>query len=387
MTYDIALAVVLALVDAAICVGVFRLDRPWHWVVLVAQGAINLTIAFRRCWPQTVAAVLAASGLLMLLLPLLAPDNLFPAGLESVWVALPLSAAPAAYSVVAYGSGHGPWWLLALLTVVATQPWQPTVTIAAVGLNITLIPGLLGRHTRDRLRLLRAYADRAQRAEREQHLLAARARADERTRLARELHDVVAHRVSLMVLQAGAMRVSTADPAVADAAERLRRTGCEALVELRDLLGVLHGAAAPEPDLSRHSLADLPQLVEESRTVGAAVRCHTAGDLAVYTPVVSRTAYRVVQEGLTNAHKHAPGAPVDIRVDGYPDRLEVHVHSGAPTDRRDARLRAAGGGLGLRGLRHRVELVSGALTAGATADGGFLLAATLPPAVPTGATT
>jgi signal transduction histidine kinase len=223
------------------------------------------------------------------------------------------------------------------------------------------------------------------RAERERLLLAEQARVDERIRLAGEMHDVVTHRINLMVLQAGALRIGTADPAVRAAAEELRVAGCQALAELRDLVGVLRDGDQPSPGAARDADAgpDLASLVDDSRAVGLPVELAEDGDADVVAPTVRRTLFRVVQESLTNVHKHAPGSNAQVRVHYGHDTVLATVSNTPPRRPPDADLTAAGGGSGLDGLRHRVEVVGGTLTAGSTGDGGFAVTATLPVYVPT----
>ena len=160
---------------------------------------------------------------------------------------------------------------------------------------------------------MRALRDRAERAERERHLLAEQARADERARIAGEMHDVVTHRVSLMVLQAGALSITATDQATKKAAEELRAAGCQALDELRDLVGILR--TEPEGADPTPSVSGLAALISESAAVGTPAELVEDGDRSLASPVVGRTAYRMVREGLTNARKHAPGSQVLVQVE------------------------------------------------------------------------
>ena len=127
-------------------------------------------------------------------------------------------------------------------------PWEPSITVITIGLLRTAVGPLLALYFDARRRLVQALTERAERAERERHLLAEQARAEERARLAGEMHDVVTHRVSLMVLQAGALRMTAPDEATRQAAEELRAAGCQALDELRDLVGVLRTAPGRRPE-------------------------------------------------------------------------------------------------------------------------------------------
>jgi signal transduction histidine kinase len=244
---------------------------------------------------------------------------------------------------------------------------------------------LLALYFGARRRLVQALTERAERAERERYLLAEHARAEERARLAGEMHDVVTHRVSLMVLQAGALRMTAADEATRQAAEELRAAGCQALDELRDLVGILR--TGPEED-ETPSTRDFAALIAESTAVGTPAELVEEGDPALASPVVGRTVYRIVREALTNVRKHASGARVLVRVSYDPSRVRVEVRNTPPTGQNgsavaDTGLAGTGSGLGIASLRQRIELVHGTLRAGPAPDGGFCVEATLPAYVPT----
>jgi signal transduction histidine kinase len=218
---------------------------------------------------------------------------------------------------------------------------------------------------------------RAERAERD--LLAEQAKADERTRLAAEMHDVVTHRLNLMVLHAGAVKMAAKDDEVRKGAEELRTAGCQALAELRDLVGVLRsGRTTRIPDVLPDRLANL---VADSAATGLEVTLTEHGDADIISPAVRRTMYRVVQESLTNVHKHAPGAHTEITIHCGPSTVRAVIRNTAPPSTPDTALNGAGSGLS--GLRGRVEMVGGTLTAGPTDDGGFEVDAVLPAFVPT----
>ena len=250
------------------------------------------------------------------------------------------------------------------------------VTVLVVG-----VPVLLGLWIGIRRALIGHLRGEAERLEREQLLDTERAKAQERARIAREMHDVVAHRVGLMVLHAGALEVSLADPAAAQQAALVRQTGREALQELRDILGVLRegedGAMLdPQP-----TLADLDRLVQQSRDAGMAVSVAVDGTRRRLPATVERTAYRLVQEALTNVHKHAANAATEVGVRYGRERLEVTVRNDRPDGPRPA-LALAGGGHGLLGLRERVTLLGGTFQAGPRLDGGFEVRASIPSEVP-----
>jgi signal transduction histidine kinase len=228
--------------------------------------------------------------------------------------------------------------------------------------------------------MIQALTERAERAERERYLLAEQARTEERARLAGEMHDVVTHRLSLMVLQAGALGITANDDATRRAAEELRAAGCQALDELRDLVGILR--TSPDGDESP-STEGFPALIAESTAVGNPAELTEEGDPALASPVVGRTAYKIIREALTNVRKHAPGARVAVQVTYAESQVRLTVRNSRPASRAGSELAATGSGLGIASLRQRVELVHGTLRAGGTPDGGFCLEATLPAYVPT----
>jgi signal transduction histidine kinase len=242
--------------------------------------------------------------------------------------------------------------------------------LLSVLITLFVIPwGLFTRAQRD---LLRGANERARAAEAEQRAHVEQAREAERRRIAGEMHDVLAHRLSLLSVHAGALEFRPDAPPeeIAEAAGVIRANARDALQELREVIGVLRsdadGVVPPQPTLDA-----IPSLIEESRAAGMKVSAQVGvagGDV-----LLGRTAYRVVQEGLTNARKHAPAAAVEVSVQAAED-LVVEVVS-----RRSAlRVESEPGGSGLIGLAERVELVGGALEHGLNPRGDFVLRATLP---------
>jgi signal transduction histidine kinase len=248
------------------------------------------------------------------------------------------------------------------------------VILFAVLVALPLATGLWVNARRQTVAALR---DRAERLEREHRARTEQARAQERTRIAREMHDVVAHRVSLMVLHAGALEVGTADEGTAEAAALIREIGREALGDLRGVLGVLRSGAdatAPQP-----TLADLDRLLDQTRGLGIRVTRRDEGETRPLPELVERTAYRIVQEGLTNVHKHAGDASTDVVLRYVPEGFEVAVRNGPAPPPADP---LPGAGLGLSGLRERVGLLGGEFEARPEPDGGFGMVARLPAGVP-----
>ncbi|XVQ15701.1 sensor histidine kinase [Spirillospora sp. CA-255316] len=303
--------------------------------------------------------------------------------MSTVWI--PPAAPFAAYSAVLYSRRQWPAWLpIILLMVVATAPWAPSPQRIGPGLVLVAGPALLGLYVAARRRLDQALIERAERAEREQHLLAEQARADERARLAADMHDVVTDRVSLMVLQAGAMRTSAPDEQMRTAAENLRATGCQALEELRHLLAFLRdpaGDATGDIPPIQEPLPDLSALVAASESVGVPVHLTVSGRDKAVSPAVGRTVYRVVQEALTNVRKHAPGARVEVLVRCAAGGVDVSVRNTPAAGAPDQAWAGQGRGTGLLGLRRRVDVLGGTLQAGPSADGSFHLEARLPASV------
>ncbi len=221
--------------------------------------------------------------------------------------------------------------------------------------------------------------DRAETSEREQQARVAAARSAERTRIAREMHDVLAHRISLVAMHAGALtyRTDLSREQQAEAARTIEENAHLALRDLRDVLGVLRADAvdaALAPERPQPGLTDLPDLVAEARAAGTRLTFEdrTSGEVPTTT---GRTVYRLVQEALTNARKHAPGCPVTVSVDGRAGHaVEVVVSNPVPLG---AGAALPGAGLGLLGLHERVDLLGGVLRHGPE-DGRFVVRASLP---------
>ncbi|MDX3241139.1 sensor histidine kinase [Streptomyces sp. ME18-1-4] len=266
--------------------------------------------------------------------------------------------------------------MLASAIVIGIPIWWHAGGDGAIPISIAVcvVPALLGMYVGTRHELVERIRERAERIEREQQQRIARARSDERAHIARDMHDVVTHRVSLMVLQATALEVSNGKDAVT-IGKQIGVTGREALAELRSLVEVLRNddaPLAPQP-----GLADLDALIEESRRIGVPVTLDVANRAGERPPLlVEHTAYRFVQEALTNVHKHAPGARTRVRIQQTPQLLRLSVSNGRGQRATDASLPA--GGHGLLGLAERVRLVGGEFTGGPTSDGGFEVIAQIP---------
>ena len=232
-----------------------------------------------------------------------------------------------------------------------------------------------GRLLHDREALVALLGDRAARLERERDRDMAQAAMEERNRIARELHDVIAHSVSLIVVQASAERrlLGSRDQRTADVLETIEDAGRESLGELRRLLGVLRARSEPNELTPQPGLAALPDLFDESRRAGQAIDVDQTGEPVQLPTGLDLAAYRIVQEALTNARKHAPGAPTTVNLSWQPDRLQIEVVNGSG----GAPVNGNGTGHGLIGMRERAALYGGHLDAGRTGD-GFHVRAVLP---------
>jgi signal transduction histidine kinase len=336
-----------------------------------AAYAVNLIaalpLAFRRRWPYA-AFIVSVGGVLAL------HDGLLWPGFIAIMIA--------AYSVVAYGRYlRGSLVALAVAAALAAHGFSsaippmpgwlsPFAVLAPVGLAAASI-----RNTRARAD---ASARRAVALEHEQEAVARAAIAEERARIARELHDVVSHHVSVMVIQAGAAgKVIDTRPDLATAAlTAIESSGREAMGELRHLLGLvapLDDRLHPQP-----GLGDLDALIDSVRAAGQPVTLrHEAGDAP---RGLDLTAYRVIQEGLTNALRYAPGAATTVEVRRSDEDLIVEVRNEAPSA--DASTAPIGTGSGLVGLAERVRLHDGTLEHGPRAGGGFRVRARMPMPAP-----
>ncbi len=359
---------------------------------------VGSTLLLRRRWPVAVVLVALAvapaqMGLVMVVVSLY---TLAASGLPRRIIAALVSMTVVGTLIVAFvemnrdlvhGGYRTPKWLVLGVSV-----------LVAVGLSAP--PVLFGLYVGARRRLVETLRERADDLERELSLLAEkageraeRARIEERTRIAREMHDVVAHRVSLMVVHASALKsVLRSDPEkAAGSADLLGDMGRQALGELRQMLGVLRmgdgrrseaavspspAGAAAEGEGDGPNLAQLGVLVEQSRAAGMVVSLSEEGDRRPLAARVERTAYRVVQEALTNAHKHAVGAKTLVRVAYRAEEIAVLVENGPPDAQPSAGLPS--GGNGLVGMKERVSALGGGFVAGPSTTGGYRVSAVIP---------
>ena len=348
-----------------------------RWAFAAAALAMTIPLAWRRAAPTAVLA--------LVFVPLIA---MAAAGerLDSSFVMLVLLVA--FYSVGAYCARReairGLLAGLALLAVVmivenATASAGDEAVIIGDFVFIAAIVGVvwaLAAMVRDRSQRAGELEERADRLERERAEEARLAVAQERARIARELHDVVAHSVSVIAVQTGSIRRRLRHERPDEAAElsTVEETARQALAEMRRMLGLMRTdedgpELAPQPGID-----DVPRLVEQLRETGLAVELEMNGERRALPPGVDLAAYRIVQEALTNVLKHAGPACAQIALRFGERELELHISD----DGRGALNGQGGSGHGLVGMRERVSLYGGSLEAGSADEGGFTVRATLP---------
>ena len=357
----------LLLAAGATLLGVFFLltslnedeHAPLPLEVAAAVLAAALLVLFRRSRPVVVALIVIPFGIALAMPMGATPFALFAVALHRrARVAVALTALHAVAVAVVYAIALG-----------NTRLYYESVTFVVL-LHVSVVT--IGMLVRSHRQLVASWAERARQAEEGQRLRVEQARLAERERIAREMHDVLAHRISLLAVHAGALEVRREAPADEQrAAGVIRECAHDALEDLRTVIGMLR---APAEDRPQPTLGDVPALVEQSREAGAEVGLELTADDEV-PEQVGRHAYRIVQEALTNARKHAPGAPVRVAITAAAEHgLSVAVANGlAPGGSR-----LPGAGAGLAGLRERVHLLGGRLEHGPTPAGEFHLRAWLP---------
>jgi signal transduction histidine kinase len=361
----VATLLVIAEVEA------FTRDYEWHrWVVVLVAGGAVLALLGRRRVPLVASTLAVAASLAIITF---ARDN-------DGQLSVVLTVVAASYAVGAHADRGSIAWVIAavLVLVVGSAIMEPS-DVVFPALFFVFLPWLGGRLLRSHRSLTRRLAQETVRAEDARASERERAIARERARIARELHDVLAHNLSAIVVQAGAARrVLERDPdAAAQAARLIADTGREALAELRYLSGAVHRAEIDPLD-GPPTLARLGELVERAREAGLDTALRVEGEPVALPAGVELAGYRIVQEALTNALKHAgpARAGVTVRYDEREVVLEI-IDDGAGMHA-DPALQRAGGGHGIVGMRERVSLYGGSVQAGPAPDGGFAVRARLP---------
>lgn len=356
-------------ISVAVWQSIAAIEWREHRVLFATEVALGaaayVLVFFRRRAPVRIALVIAAMSALS-----------------------GIAAGPATLAAVSVATRRVNWEVLlvgaanfvAAQTYTTLAPFVDNDPVVTTAVNVAVNAGMMGwgLYLGSRREIIWNLRTRAERAEREQELRVGQARSTERARIAREMHDVLAHRITQVSMQAGALafRDDLDSARLREGLGQIQGQANDALHELRDVLGVLReddpgpSTARPQPTYD-----DIFALVEEARTLGLGVEwTDDVDDTTPVPPATGRTVYRIVQEGITNVRKHAPGSVVAIRSSGDPSsgiRVMVanplgHVRTGTP-----------GAGLGLVGLRERAELRGGHLVQ-RTEDSTFVLEAWLP---------
>ncbi|MGA5372091.1 sensor histidine kinase [Streptomyces griseoincarnatus] len=351
------------------------------WAVALLVGLLSLV---RRSLPATALVVSAAlAGSVLGAGPLLMYAS-WSAGsrIERPWRAVGAYAAGLVLYVAGGLLGDGAEDALELSLLMAAALGAGPYLVLAV------VPGLASRYRAQRRDLLEALRRHNAQLVREQAMVARQARLLERQRIAQDMHDSLGHQLALIAVHAGALEV---DPELGGRQREgvgiLREAARSAMRELREAVGILRvdtegpttPAPGPEPEAApARGAAGVDALVASSRGAGAPVELRRRGDARPLAPATDHAVYRIVQEGLTNAHKHAPGAPITVELRYEPDSLVVEVANAPVPDGTPPAPPAISGGQGLAGLGERARLVGGMVHSGPSPDGGFRLAGVLP---------
>ena len=379
---------------------VWSLSRAYGFDVLIVLAAVEsaLEVAFRHDPQQEPRTTLwfAVPAIALVVLPLLARRRFRFAAPASVWLlAAALSFVDGRlvpFSASALVAGFLAAFLLGNLRDVVQARLGLAIVLSGAAIIVYKDPShapgefvftpllfaigwLAGFALRERAEQAEAAEVRASHAEREREAAARIAVAEERTRIARELHDIVAHAVSVMVLQVGAVRHGLPEtlPEDREALQGVEQTGRTALAEMRRLLGAMRDDGEDAARVPQRGLGNLDGLLDEVGRAGLPVRLRVDGEPFPLPHALDVSAYRIVQEGLTNALKHARASQAEVIVGYGADELRIEVH-----DNGSGAMPNNGHGHGLVGVRERVKIYGGEMTAGPASGGGFVLSTRLP---------
>lgn len=374
-----ALAFGLALFTLFVVASANVNSAPPGWVTAIdlALGALSLALLpLRRRYPLPIAFLLGLLAFASATATGAASIALISLCTHRRWLPVVVAAVPNILAGISYEQ---------------IRPTDEQTTVAlvisnlVVGVLVLAVCVAIGYYIGARRDLLASLRERAETAEREQASRVAEARANERARIAREMHDVLAHRISLVAMHSGALayRNDLSDAQVGEAAAIIRDNAHLALSELRDVLGVLRLTEAPTSDdllveRPQPSLTDLDELLGEARAAGSRIDATVdLEDIKALPVALSRNAFRIVQELVTNARKHAPDEELRLRVEGRPgDAVTISARNRVPTEGAGSTLPASG--MGLAGLTERAVLSGGNLTFGVDRQGEFVATARLP---------
>ncbi|MFE6907197.1 sensor histidine kinase [Streptomyces erythrochromogenes] len=366
---DLALAAVLAILG----LGVEELDRGSGQRMLLSAVVVVVLALLRLRLP---AVTLVTGSALSAVLP-------------GLFFVLPLLGWSAGRRIVGVGRALGAFTLAFVLSIALSvmdqwsqmRPLLVIVFSTLMFLVVTVMPGLASRYWSQRRTLLSALHERNGQLLRERAMVAGQARLRERQRIAQDMHDSLGHQLALISVHTGALEV---DPELTDrqreAVGVLRQASVSAMHELREVVGILRdGVEAPAPveeaQPAARGVAGIAEVVEAARGAGTQVRLTTSGRPKQLVAACDHAAYRIVQEALTNAYKHAPGAPITVELRYEDDSLVVEIANGPSAGPGED---VVSGGQGLTGLRERARLVGGMVHAGPADGGGFRVAGVLP---------
>jgi signal transduction histidine kinase len=367
----IVIAAIVSAVGTAMREDPGRPSGPMLWFEMCAIAAVSLTLLWRRRFPFAApAAMWLSSAALSFLDDRLIADQVvvFIVGLGAAVLLGNLRRDVQARVGLAIVLGCA-------AIVVYNAPGQAAGDLVFIPIQFG-IGWLVGFALRERAERAEVAEERAARAERDRETAARVAVAEERGRIARELHDVVAHAVSVMVLQVGAVRhrMPETDTEDRETLKNVEQAGRSALAEMRRLLSAMRDDGDEVELLPQPGLDNLDTLVNDVRAAGLPVRLRIHGEPAALAPGLDLSAYRIVQEGLTNALKHAGARQADVDVEYGATELRLEVRDDGP----GGLSTADGPGHGLVGIRERVKIFGGDMSAGPVSTGGFVLRARLP---------
>lgn len=361
--------IAVPMMDAALALAVAVLGQAEVWAnarihprgtAAACELVLGIALAWRRRFPLVTLLVvgIASTAEALAGVPLQEPLVPLVASVIAIYSLVSSASAERAFAGAVIG-------LAAIAVQTASQ--HKGIGNFLFGLVFLLAAWVSGR-------TVHARTSRAEQLEHEQEAREAAAAEGERRRIARELHDIVSHNLAMLVVQAGAAeQLLERDPQRArEALRSIRQTGHEAIGEMGTLLSLVRGATSDSRD-PQPSLADLEGLIEKTSEAGLPVELEIVGQRVPLAPAVELSAYRIVQEGLTNALKHAGGAKTRVAIRFRPEELELEV-----SDDGGGANGTTGSRRGLAGMRERVEVFGGQLAAGPRSDGGWTLRATLP---------
>jgi signal transduction histidine kinase len=351
---------------------VYLRDSDWLHIVLIVL--MSAPLALRRVFPATVFGIALGSWVVDRALDY--PESLATVGILVAFYTIG-TELPRRRSF--YIGGLSALFVLFWTTLGTIILESVTAVSIATTTIATVTPLLVGREMRTRRERAEELQQKVANAERERRESARRAVEEERARIARELHDVVAHQMTVMTIQAeGARRIAKdTDPRIQEALDTIKATGHSALAEMRRVVGLLRETEGNSPDLAPlPRLTDLSSLVEKVRSAGVPVELSVEGEVRPLADGVELSAYRIVQESLTNTVQHGgPGVSAEVAVSYGDDALDVIV---IDDGRGAAAVSSNGGGNGLVGMRERVAVLGGSFEASAKPGGGYRVHASIP---------